>query len=187
MRDYLRNLVEVDLQSLDGRRDPGNVRRLLKALGRATGAKTTIQALAADVGGANGPADWHTVNGYLSALGQLMVTEDVPAWAPHMRSATPLRKSPTRFLTDPSLGVAALGIGPSALLKDMNATGFRFEAMVARDLRVNMQRLGGELSHWRDKNGHEVDFTITLQGGRSYFELSISAIRFWTASMASSN
>lgn len=166
MRDYLTNLVEVDLQSLDGRRDPGNVRRLLTSLGRAVGTNTTIQALAADVGGANGPADWHTVDGYLSALGRLMMTEDVPAWGPHMRAATPLRKSPTRFLTDPSLGVAALGIGPSAMLKDMNATGFHFEAMVARDLRVYIQRLGGELSHWRNTNGHEVDFIITLQDGR---------------------
>ncbi len=166
MRDYLTNLVEVDLQSLDGRRDSGNVRRLLTSLGRAVGTATTIQALAADVGGANGPADWHTVDGYRSALGRLMVTEDVPAWGPHMRAATPLRKSPTRFLTDPSLGVAALGVGSSALLKDMNATGFHFDAMVARDLRIYIQRLGGELSHWRDKNGHEVDFIITLQDGR---------------------
>lgn len=69
MRDYLRNLVEVHLQSLEGRRDPGNVRRLLKSLGPAVGNATTIQALAVDVGGANGPADWHSIDGYLSGLG----------------------------------------------------------------------------------------------------------------------
>ncbi len=166
LRDYLTNLVEVDVQALDGRRDPRNVRRLLTALGRAVGTDTTVQTLANDVGGADGPADWHTVRAYLDALDRLMVVEDVPAWAPHMRSTTPLRKSAKRYMTDPSIAVAALAVGPDQLLNDLNATGFHFEAMVVRDLRVYVQRIGGVLHHWRDNNGHEVDVIISLDDGR---------------------
>lgn len=166
LRDYLRNLVEVDLQELDGRKDPRNVRRLLSSLGRAVGTETSVQSLATDVGGVDGPADRDTVAGYLNALERLMVVEDVGAWAPHMRSATPLRKAPKRFMVDPSLGIAALGVGPERLLADLNATGFHFEAMVVRDLRVYVQALGGTLSHWRDSNGNEVDVIITLDDGR---------------------
>jgi len=80
-----------------------------------------------------------------------------------MRSTTPLRKSPVRYMSDPSLGVAALGVGPQQLLSDLNAAGFHFEAMVVRDLRVYTQPLHGNLSHWRDNNGHEVDVIITLE------------------------
>jgi predicted AAA+ superfamily ATPase len=142
------------------------LRRLLTALGRSVGTDTTITALAADVGGASGPADRDAVSGYLSAFERLMLVEDVPAWAPHMRSTTPLRRSATRFLTDPSLGVGALGVGPEQLLKDLRATGFHFEALVARDLRVYTQPIGGRLGHWRDNNGHEVDIVVTLDDGR---------------------
>jgi predicted AAA+ superfamily ATPase len=166
LRDYLRNVVEVDVQNLGVKRDPQNVRRLLAALARGVGTDTSVQSLAKDIGGADGPTDWHTVAAYLHALNRLMLLEDVPAWAPHMRSRTPLRKSPTRYLVDPSLGVAALGIGPQQLLADLRATGFHFEAMVVRDLRVYTQPLGGSLSHWRDNNGNEVDVVVTLDDGR---------------------
>jgi hypothetical protein len=166
LRDYLRNLVEVDVQSFGVRRDPANLRKLLTALGRGVGTEMTVQSLAKDVGGVDGAADRDTVDAYLKAFGRLMVVEDVPAWAPHMRSTTPLRKSSTRYMTDPSLGVAALGVGPQQLLGDLNAAGFHFEAMVVRDLRVYAQPLQGSLSHWRDNNGHEVDVIIALDDGR---------------------
>jgi predicted AAA+ superfamily ATPase len=166
LRDYLRNLVEVDVQTLGVRREPQNVRRLLTALGRNIGTDASVSALAADVGGADGPADRGTVDAYLKTLARLMIVEDVPAWGPHMRSATPLRKSATRYLVDPSLGVAALGAGPPQLLADLNAAGFHFEALVVRDLRAYAQPLYGSLSHWRDNNGHEVDIVITLDDGR---------------------
>ncbi len=166
LRDYLRNLVEVDVQSLGVRRDPGNVGRLLTALGRGIGTEISVQSIARDIGGADGAVDRATVDGYLTTLSRLMVTEDVPAWAPHMRSRTPLRKAATRYLVDPSLGVAALGVGPQQLLSDLNATGLHFEALVVRDLRIYAQPLHGALSHWRDNNGHEVDVIITLDDGR---------------------
>ena len=166
LRDYLTNLIEIDVQHLGRRRDPSSIRRLLSALGRAVGTDTTVQALARDVGGADGAADRDAVAGYLKALERLMVIEDVPSWAPHMRSATPLRKSATRFFTDPSLAIAAMGVGVDQLLKDLHATGFHFEGMVARDLRCYLGPLHGSLSHWRDNNGHEVDFILTLDDGR---------------------
>lgn len=166
LRDYLRNLVEVDVQSLGTRRDPRNVRKLLTALGRSVGTDTSVRSLAADVGGADGPADRDTIDTYLKTLTRLMIVEDVPAWSPHMRSTTPLRKSATRYLVDPSLGVAALGVGPQQLLADLNATGFHFEALVVRDLRIYAQPLHGTLRHWRDNNGHELDVLIVLEDGR---------------------
>ncbi len=166
MQDYIKNLVEVDIQQLDGRRDPRNVRRLLTALGRAVGTGMTAQALAKDVGGADGPADRDAVAAYLRALERLMVVENVEAWNPHMRSTTPLRKSEKRYMVDPSIGVGALGVGSARLLGDLNATGFHFEGMVVRDVRVYAQGIGGQLSHWRDNNGHEVDVIVSLSDGR---------------------
>ena len=164
--DYVRTIVEVDMPQMGVRRDPGTLRRLLASLGRGTGTDMSTQAIANDIAGSDRSVQRDTVAGYLDILNRLMITEDMPAWAPHMRSTTPLRKSPTRFMTDPSLGVAALGVGPGQLLLDLNATGFHFEGLVVRDLRVYAQPLGGRLSHWRDNNQHEVDIIITLDDGR---------------------
>lgn len=165
-RDYLRQIVEVDVPALGSRRDPANMRRLLASLGRGVGTELAVKAMAADIGGDRGPISRETVYAYLSVLERLMLVEDVPAWAPHMRSTTPLRRSATRYMVDPSIGVAALQVGPEQLLADLNATGFHFEAMVVRDLRVYAQPLGGSLHHWRDNNKHEVDVVITLDDGR---------------------
>lgn len=164
--DYISTIVEVDMPQMGVRRDPQTLRRMLASLGRGTATDMSVQTVTDDVAGADRLMQRDTVAGYLGVLDRLMVTEDMPAWGPHMRSTTPLRKSPTRFMTDPSLGVAALGVGSEQLLRDLNATGFHFEALVVRDLRIYAQPLGGRVSHWRDNNQHEVDVVITLDDGR---------------------
>ena len=167
LRDYLDQIVLVDIQSLGTRRrDPENIRRLLHSLARNVGGAAKVTALAKDVGGADGPVARATVDGYLTSLSRLRLIENSPAWAPHMRSATPLQSSPTRYFVDPSLAVAALGQGPAQLLADLNATGFFFENLVVRDVRIYAQRLGGQVHHWRDQNQNEVDIVVTLPDGR---------------------
>ena len=167
LRDYLNQIVLVDIQGLGvRRRDPENIRRLLNSLARNVGTSAKVTALAKDVGGADGPVARATVDGYLDSLSRLRLTENSPAWAPHMRSATPLQSSPTRYFVDPSLAVAALGQGPTQLLGDLNATGFFFENLVVRDVRIYAQRLGGQVHHWRDQNQNEVDVVVTLPDGR---------------------
>lgn len=167
LRDYLNQIVLVDIQGLSARRrDPENIRRLLNSLARNVGTSVKVTALAKDVGGAEGPVARATVDGYLGSLHRLRLTENSPAWAPHMRSATPLQSSPTRYFVDPSLAVAALGQGPAQLLGELNATGFLFENLVLRDVRIYAQRLGGQVHHWRDQNQNEVDVVVTLPDGR---------------------
>lgn len=163
---YIDQIVETDIPNLGAKRDPANVRRLLTSLGRGVGTELTVRAMAADVGGDRGPISRDAVYAYLSALDRLMLTENVPAWAPHMRSTTPLRATAARYMVDPSIGVSALQVGPNQLLADLNAAGYHFEALVVRDLRVYAQPLGGSLHRWRDTSDHEVDIIVTLDDGR---------------------
>ena len=95
-----------------------------------------------------------------------MVIEDQPAWAPHLRSRARLRKAPKRHYVDPSLAVAALGAGPERLLADLELLGLLFESLVIRDLRVYSQPLDGEVLHYRDHYGVEVDAIVQLRDGR---------------------
>jgi predicted AAA+ superfamily ATPase len=67
---------------------------------------------------------------------------------------------------DPSLAVASLRAGAARLKGDLNTFGFIFETLVARDLRVYSQNLHGELYHYRDNAGLEIDGIIELSDGR---------------------
>ena len=62
--------------------------------------------------------------------------------------------------------MAALGGSPDRLLKDLEWLGLLFESLVIRDLRVLAQALDGEVLHYRDDYGVEVDTIVQLRDGR---------------------
>ncbi|WP_255001842.1 ATP-binding protein [Cyanobium sp. Alchichica 3B3-8F6] len=166
-RDYLEQVRQVDISRVDDRRrDPARVGALLRSLGRHCATEAKLSTLAADAGGADGPLDERTVTDYLQALERLMVIEDQAAWAPHLRSRARLRKAPKRHFVDPSLALAATGAAPERLLQDFEWFGLLFESLVIRDLRVLSQFLDGEVLHYRDDYGVEVDAIVQLRDGR---------------------
>ncbi|WP_018157219.1 ATP-binding protein [Demetria terragena] len=162
LRDYLTNLVEVDIQKLGSRRDPSNLRRLLESLGRSVAQATKAAELARDVGGEGGPIAKETLTAYLNTLDRLHLLDNSPAWLPHMRSRARLRVAPVRYFADPSIGTAALGIGTSDLTYDLEALGLHYEALVIRDLRIYAQLLDARVDSWRDADGHEVDAIVSV-------------------------
>ena len=176
-RDYLEQVRQVDISRVGGiRRDPARVGSLLTSLAGNVATEVKNSVLAADAGGTDGALDEHTVAGCLDALQRLMVIEDQRAWAPHMRSKAVLRKSPKRHFVDPSLAVAALAAGPDRLLTDLNLLGLLFESLVVRDLRVFSQPLDGQVLHYRDNYGIEVDAIVQLADGRwGAFEVILGA------------
>lgn len=107
-----------------------------------------------------------TLENYLNYLNRLFVFEDMDAWNPNLRSKTAIRTSPTRYLTDPSVAVAALGLGPGALLNDLKTFGFLFENMAIRDLRTYGDSINAHVYHYRDHNNLECDCVIVLPDGR---------------------
>lgn len=109
--------------------------------------------------------DDRTVYSYLKALKGIFVVEDVKAWNPNLRSKSAIRSSDTRYFTDPSIAVAALGIGPADLMSDLNTMGLFFETLCMRDLRVYAQALDGEVYHYRDSDGLECDAVVHLRNG----------------------
>lgn len=106
-----------------------------------------------------------TLRVYLNALRRLFVVEEVKAWAPTLRSKTPLRSSAVWHLCDPSLSAAALEADEDALLSDLNTMGYLFESLCIRDLRVYMRNMDGNTYHYRDKSGLEADAILRKNTG----------------------
>jgi len=177
VRDYLEEIRRVEVSELDGtRRNPAKVGQLLRSLARNTATHAAATTLAKDAGGADGPLKDDTVRGYLDALRRLMIIEDQPAWAPHLRSTYALRSAAKRHFVDPSLAVAALRATPERLLRDIKLLGFLFESLVVRDLRVHAQAADGEVLQYRDSNGLEVDAIVeTADGSWSAFEIKLGS------------
>ena len=166
-KDYLAGICNVEISTVDNvRRDAASTRLLLRSYARHISEPATSASILADMEGRPAIRSDKTLGEYISALERLFVIEDVPAWCPAIRSKTAIRSGMKREFVDPSIAVAALGIGPDALLKDMRTFGFLFECLVARDLRVYASPLDGSLSYYRDRYGLEADFTIHLDDGR---------------------
>ena len=175
--DYLEEICRVDVSRLDGtRRNPENVRRVLRSLARNVATTVSAQTIAADAGGTQGPLDGDTVRGYLGALRRLMVYEEQPAWSPHLRSRSSLRNSPKRHFADPSLATAGLGATPEGLLADLKLFGLLFESLVHHELTVYAQACGAAVRHYRDNTGLEVDAVVEDRQGRwCAFEVKLGA------------
>ena len=166
-RDYLAQIRLVDVGRLGGSaHDPLRMERLLKSIARNVATEAPITMLTADTDGGIGALSRTTVSEYLSVLERLMIIEDQPAWSTHLRSRATLRTTPKRHFVDPSLAVAALAAGPQQLLRDLRFMGLLFESLVVRDLRVHAQALDGQVYHYRDSSGLEVDAVIQLADGR---------------------
>lgn len=87
-------------------------------------------------------------------------------WTPKLRSATRIRMSQKKQFVDPLIAALALGATPDDLFTDMETFSFFFESMVTRDLRVYLDKLGGSVFHYRDKNNLEVDCILKLNDHR---------------------
>lgn len=163
---YINEVSRADIPQLTGEaRDPTRVMRLMRSLARNVAAEASERTLAADTAGQQ-PLHRATVSSYLDVLRRLFVVEELPAWSADLRSRARLRQNPKRLFADPSLAVAALRAGPERLDADHRLLGLLFEALVVRDLRVYAQAHGGELFHYRDSTGLEVDIVCELGDGR---------------------
>ncbi|NCA11162.1 ATP-binding protein [bacterium] len=175
VRGYIDEIRRADINRVDGvRRDPTKIGRLLRALARNESTSATAATIAADTGTGDAAIGDDTVRGYLDALERLMIVENQPAWAPHLRSRSRLRQGPKRRFVDPSLAVASLRAGPERLLADMGLLGFLFESLVIRDLRIYAQAADADVFHYRDNTGLEVDAIVEAQDGRwAAFEVKL--------------
>ena len=166
--DYYEAVVESDISRVDGiKREPEKARRVLRAYARSVSSEATITSLLNDVK-ADGTDTFseNTLRSYLSAFKNIYIIEDSPAWNPNLRSRTAMRSSATRYLADPSVATAALGVGPKDLINDLSTMGLLFENMCVRDLRVYAESINGSVYHYRDKSGLECDAVVHLKNGK---------------------
>ncbi len=164
---YYDAVTRSDVSRVDDvRRNTEMVKRLMRSYSRHQGSQATISTIVEDIRAFDEEAsDAKTISSYIEALKKIFVIEDALAWNPNLRSKSAIRTSDTRYFVDPSVAVAALGLGPTDLINDLNTMGLLFETLCVRDLRVFADALDGQIYHFRDKTGLECDAVLHLRNG----------------------
>lgn len=165
--DYFDSVVERDIQRVDGvKRNADRARLLLRSYARHISQQVSYATIKADMlSNDSQTLDEDTVADYIKALKRLFVIEDLEAWNPNIRSKAAIRTSDTRHFVDPSIGTAALGLGPKDLMNDLESFGLFFEDLAVRDLRIFADVLDGRLYHYRDSSGLECDTVLHRRNG----------------------
>jgi len=168
-KDYLNGVCETEISTVDDvERNPRTTRQILRSYARnlSTLAKNSVLLQDTFSESDRDKVVQKTFDGYISALKSLFVIEDIPAWCPAIRSSSAIRAGEKREFIDPSIAVAALGVGPAYFENDMKTFGFIFECLCVRDLKVYSQASGGVISYYHDRYDLEVDFVLHLEDQR---------------------
>jgi predicted AAA+ superfamily ATPase len=147
---------------------------LLRSLARNLTAPVSYSTLSADIasGGetTENPVSRETLASYIELLQDLYILEDLSGWDAPVRARARARTRPKRYLVDPSLAAASLGVSPKMMLDgDLQTLGLLFETLCIRDLRIYAStnpRLGeNSLKYYRDDFGLETDAIVERSDG----------------------
>jgi len=166
-RDYVEAVINQDISRIDNvEKNPERVRLLLRSLARNIATIANYQTIKDDLETTDISISDKTIAVYINALRRIFVIEDLPAWAPSLRSKTAIRTSEKRHFVDPSIATAVMRTNPEGILADFEYFGFLFEALCTRDIRIYAQVNDGDVFHYRDKSGLEADLIVRLRDGR---------------------
>lgn len=166
-RDYVEAIINQDISRIDNvEKNSERVRLLLRSLARNIATIANYQTIKDDIEATDISISDKTIAAYINALRRIFVIEDLPAWAPSLRSKTAIRTSEKRHFVDPSIATAVMRTNPEGILADFEYFGFLFEALCTRDIRIYAQVNDGDVFHYRDKSGLEADLIVRLRDGR---------------------
>jgi len=165
-RDYFQQIYQKDISAIDGvKRNPEWARTLLWSYARNMATTAKKSSIYADVKATQNVTE-ATLSSYIDVLESLFVLHDIDAWTPQIRSRTAIRAAKKHIFVDPSIALAALGIGPDYFNNDLDLFGHVFENMVLRDLIVYASAHNARILHYSDDGGLEADAVYQMDNGR---------------------
>lgn len=166
--EYVESLINEDVKTFYGiGKDKNKMSALLKSISRNISTSVNKTTIINDVNFFfSQEVSRPTLDDYLKTLEKLFVLEYVPATNLNLRSKTTLRLSPKLELVDPSIVIASLGLTRDDLVNDLNFTGFIFENLCYRDLKIYAESINADLFYYRDNKDFEVDFILKTSNGR---------------------
>lgn len=151
------------------------MKRLIKSLARNESTIVNNSTIIRDIeGNENDTIHRDTVVDYMEVLRNIFILNEIPAFSTNVRSTIRIRHTSKKRLVDPSLSCSALDLTFEQAKSDLHTFGFLFESMCIRDLQIYAESLGGNIYHYNDNTGLEIDTIIELPGGKyGAFEIKL--------------
>jgi uncharacterized protein len=159
---YVEQMITRDVPAVAPRRDPELLRRYLSVLAVNTAGTASESTLWSAAG-----VNVKTAQGYQALFQRMFVLDLVPAWFSNRIKR--LIKAPKRYLVDPALVAAVLGLGRDAILYGPDMLGRLLDTFIAAQLRAELaaSRHDPRLYHLREEQGRrEVDLLIETASGQ---------------------
>jgi len=159
-RDYIRAIVERDVQDIAEVDKLEAMPRLLRALGAHAGQLTNFAQLAGQL-----RLDDKTARRYVGLLEQLFLVRRVEPW--FRNDLKRLVKTPKLHFLDSGLLVVLSGATPDRIARDRALLGPLLETFVVAEILKHMSwsDIAPRLYHYRDKDQDEVDLVLEDESG----------------------
>lgn len=170
LEGYVDQILTRDAMDLDSRRDPARLRRYFETYALNSAGLVSDATLLRGAG-----INRKTALAYERLLMNLFVIDEVPAWTSNRLRR--LSRSAKRYVADPALMAAALGLDARAFLRDGDLLGRLLDTFVAAQLRAELPigRPRPRLYHLREEHGrYEIDLLAEL-GGRDVLAFEVKA------------
>ena len=160
-RDYIETLVQRDVRDLARIASLDALPRLLALAASQTARLINISDLASPF-----QLSRPTIRDYVTLLERVFLIDELPPW--HSNRLGRLIKTPKLHVGDTGVACALLGIDSAALWQDRALLGQLLETFVYQELRRQAGWHDGEVrfSHFRDKDGAEVDLVLERGSGQ---------------------
>lgn len=155
LRSYARTFTERDITEIFNIGKRSELNRFLDQLALTAGQLVNLSRL-----GATSGVDANTIDRWLVLLEQLFLTQRIPAW--HRNELKRLVKTPKVHFLDSGLLAALTGVSLPAIKSNRDRLGMLLETFVYAELAksISLSEERTTISHFRDKDGYEVDFVI---------------------------
>ncbi len=158
---YVEQMITRDVPAIAPRRDPDLLRRYLSVLAVNTAGIVADSTLWSAAG-----VNRKTALAYDGLFQRMFVLDLMPAWFSNRLKR--LAKAPKRYLVDPALVAAVLGLGRDAILYRPDMLGRLLDTFVAAQIRTEIAASNADprLYHVREEHGRrEADILIETAGG----------------------
>jgi len=155
---YLETVIEREAPGVAASPRTAELPRLLRLVAARHAGLLNVADLARDAG-----LPERSVHRYLEVLEAVFLVRRLPAWAANLSQREV--RAPKIYLTDPGLAAHLRGAGPDVLRRPelaLGADGPVLEGFVYAEIlrQCGWSAARPELSHYRDRNGAEVDIVV---------------------------
>lgn len=160
-RDYIETLVQRDVRHLARIASLDALPRLLSLAAGQTARLINISDLASPF-----QLSRPTIRDYVTLLERVFLIDELPPW--HSNRLSRLIKTPKLHVGDTGLACTLLGTDSAGLWQDRTLLGQLLETFVYQELRRHASWEEGDIrfSHYRDKDGAEVDIVLERGSGQ---------------------